>query len=756
MQRQASSMRIRLVGVIGVALLLMLQAAALAADSRRPVSVGEPRLLPLDRVERWHAPAVDVPALLAEDDDNRGRLGVPVRIGFPMQTDLSPSDSGTWEDLLDGSRVWRLQVGSPGAIWVVLGFDLFQLQPGAELWVYPPDGSDVHGPFTHVDIRRHGELWFPPIAGDSLVVELHWPAERGDEAPDMHLGTVSHGYKPFGAVGREADPVTEGVDDSGSCNIDVACPLGDDWRDPIRGAVILLSGGSGFCSGSLVNTTADDCRPYVLTANHCGAGASTTFGFNFEKPACGGGTPPPATNETVTGATPLASFAGSDFALLEMDSAPPESFGAYFSGWSRETAPAAESWGIHHPSGDVKKISHNSDPLVDGVNQGPNYWRVTEWEEGTTEGGSSGSPMFDPNHRIVGQLYGGQASCTNITWDEYGKVAVSWAGGGSASTRLQDWLDPGSSGAFVQDGRDHGLCLFQPAGELTITPEATCTDTLTISLRDDHLQGAAQQDVTLFSDTEATPETVTLLPVTPGAGTFVGSFPAGPPPAVNGDGQLSVAHDDIYTVEYIDADDGQGGVNIVRQAVGVADCLPPVISNVQTQVAGTSSLVTWDTDEAADSLVTFGLTPPGASTEFDPLLVTSHGVELGGLQECSDYVFSVTSADAVGNAATDDDGGGLYGFEAGITSMPEFDSADTPLPIPDNNPAGVASIIPVADAETVLDVDVRVSITHTYLGDLNLRLIAPNGTEILLAGRRGGSGDNYVDTIFDDEAATPP
>ncbi len=300
-----------------------------------------------------------------------------------MATDLSPADSGTWEELVDGGRLWRLRIRTVGALWTVLGFDVFRLQVGGELRVYDPAGKTVMGPYTAADIRRHGQLWFPPIAGDELVVELYWPVELREVQPRLHLGTVSHGYKAFGLIGAQAGEIgpvsgdaegpdpgasTLGVDDSGSCNIDVACPLGDAWQDAKRGVVILLSGGSAFCSGSLINTTADDCRPFVLTAAHCGAGPSTTFGFNFEKPQCGAGSPPPATNQTVTGSTVRANFSGSDFTLLEMDLAPPDEFDVYFNGWSRDPQPGIESWGIHHPRGDVKKISHNVDPLVDGQN----------------------------------------------------------------------------------------------------------------------------------------------------------------------------------------------------------------------------------------------------------------------------------------------------------------------------------------------------------------------------------------------------
>jgi subtilisin-like proprotein convertase family protein len=732
---------------------------ALAATGKQPVSFSLAGGLAPAEVKAWTSPDVDVARLLAEDAANVGPFDIPLRIGQPMSTDLEPGTSGTWTNLADGSGLWRLRLGTRGALWMVLGFDAFRLQDGGEMWVYDPARTTVLGPYTNADVRDHGELWTPPIEGDELVVELLWPAPLRSEMPRIHLGTVSHGYKPFGTIGRSAWLERQGegtAGSSGSCNIDVACPLGADWQDEKRSVVILLSGGSSFCTGAMINNTANNCAPYVLTAAHCTAGTSTQFGFNYERSGCGTGDPAAPTTYMVSGATVRGNYSSSDFTLVEMSSLPPESFNFYFGGWSHDPAPATMTWVIHHPNGDFKKISHDVDPPIDGSNYGPNHWRIQAYEQGTTEPGSSGSPLFDQNSRIVGQLHGGTASCTSITYDEYGKVSASWTGGGTAATRLSNWLDPLSTGAMVWDGLNGSTCFFQPAGTIGLNRSRyACFDTVAIHLRDDNLKGNATQAVTIASTTESAPETVLLSAIAPGSGEFQGSIPTSSVPAVHGDGLLSVLHGDGITATYIDADDGAGGTNVPRTANATTDCAPPVISAVaSTDLTGNTARITWTTDEPADSRVRYGTSPPPSGSTFAAPLVTAHSMTVGSLTECTHYVYSVESADASANGASDDAGGAYYAFDTLKNTNPSYPSSGAPISIPDNSTTGATSTIAVSDVQTVLEVKVTANVTHTFDGDLELSLIAPNGTIVPLSTRRGSSGDNFTSTVFDDAAAT--
>jgi hypothetical protein len=211
-----------------------------------------------------------------------------------------------------------------------------------------------------------------------------------------------------------------------------------------------------------LNNTQNDGTPYFLTANHCLGGnvGNWVFYFNHESTNCNGSTGP--TNQSISGAEVVASSSSSDFALLLLDDTPPASFNAQYAGWDATDAETVENaCCIHHPSGDVKKISFEEDAPYHDFQSGAQVWWVDNWELAVTEGGSSGSPLFDQNHRIIGQLYGGASACNgsngNGLFDYYGRFGVAWDTGSSASSRLRDWLDPENTGTLIMNGYPDGF-----------------------------------------------------------------------------------------------------------------------------------------------------------------------------------------------------------------------------------------------------------------------------------------------------------
>ncbi|MAT58225.1 MAG: hypothetical protein CMF23_09660 [Ignavibacteriae bacterium] len=420
-------------------------------------------------IETITMPSVDVERLL-EEDENDSKLGIPLRFGKDHSVNLDMNNSGTWTELSDGSKLWRLRIVCPDAFTTNLLYDWFWMPEGAKFFLYNDDKSEIIGAFTEKNNKEHGEFATSLISGEAVTLEYYQPA-LVDKPGIISISTVVHGYRDILSKYFVRD-----FGSSGSCNNNVACEVGDDWHDEIRSVAMIIVGGSRMCSGSLVNNTSGDLEQLFLTANHCLIGnvSSWVFMFNYDSPQCSPNQDGP-TSMTVQGSTLLASNSASDFALVKITEAIPQDYNVHWAGWSAINEPSEYSVGIHHPAGDVKKISFDYDPSVTSdYDPSPylanSHWEVTAWDDGTTEPGSSGSPLFNQDKKIIGQLHGGWASCSSITEDYYGKFSMSWDRGTTPSTRLKDWLDPENTGILEIDGFDPSL------GNPDLIPPSAITD----------------------------------------------------------------------------------------------------------------------------------------------------------------------------------------------------------------------------------------------------------------------------------------
>lgn len=409
-------------------------------------------------------PEINLEALKAEDVERDQYKEFAYRFGFDHAVNFHPDTHGIWSENENGDQVWRLGIICPDAQSISIHFDQFKMPVGAAVYIYDEAQTHYIGAFTHETNKKWGSLSTSMVYTNTAIVELVVPAEIDEDSWKLSIDQVTHGYRSLRSKFEEVAEMNRGpFGNSGNCNIGINCPEGDEWQIEKRSVALIVSGSWAVCTGAMINNTAQDGTPYFLTANHCLGGENGwIFYFNHEAANCGENTGP--TNQSISGSTLKASNGGSDFGLLELSEIPPENYNVQYAGWDNSDAETVSgSTGIHHPSGDLKMICHDTDAPYHATSGGAAVWYIDQWEDGVTEGGSSGSPLFDQNHRIIGQLFGGYAACSgsvnNGEADWYGRFGVSWDGS-SALTRLHDWLDPSGTGVTTLDGWPEGAEVF--------------------------------------------------------------------------------------------------------------------------------------------------------------------------------------------------------------------------------------------------------------------------------------------------------
>ncbi|MCH2199841.1 MAG: T9SS type A sorting domain-containing protein [Flavobacteriales bacterium] len=373
-------------------------------------------------------------------------------------------------ELNDGTSIWRLNFHSDAAQAICVYFDQFHLPVGSKMYIYDADKQYFEGPIGHEENNNHGRFMTNDIWGENIVVEYVHTAEV--------IGTPSLNVMAIGYIFRYAYPPAELNGQRGGsqpCEVDVNCPEIDGWEEQ-RDAVVRLritdSGQQFLCSGAMVNNTTLDCKQYLLSALHCADGVSDDdfaflqVRFNYERPfddPCGTGGFSSSRNRTGvfhvadSNDNGAGGFEGSDFLLLEVEDDIPDAWNPYFAGWDASGSGSGSGVSIHHPAGDIKKISTYTSNLQSVWLGAPgSHWQVvwtqTETDHGVTEGGSSGSPIFNNDGLIVGTLSAGLSACTNggagagtgpNEPDYYGKMSYHWDfNPNSDNQKLHLFLEP--------------------------------------------------------------------------------------------------------------------------------------------------------------------------------------------------------------------------------------------------------------------------------------------------------------------------
>ena len=461
--------------MLSLTLIVYINGYAQLSTNEKPVSFERSSEM---RIKRRSAnPVITMPQLnmaeIEKEDLEDEEYGMPPRFGYRHKVHYDLNNSGTWFELPNGDKLWQLNVICPNALSVNFCYDKFWLPKGGKMFVSSKDKKHSIGAFTSNNNKgdRESIHGFATglIYGDDVILEYYQPKEVTADAI-ISIEYVVHGY-------RYINIGSKGLGASGNCMVNVNCEEGQNWQSEKNAVALILVYGYRYCTGSLINTTSLNQEPFFMTANHCISdyGDATgnndldyySFYWNYEAPGCVNINVEPTFYST-SGATILANNSYSDFALLRLSEDPKNipNYVPFYLGWDCSGQSGDAGVCIHHPKGDVKKISTVADlPIstfylstIEDVNA--NHWKVlwdtTQNGYGTTEGGSSGSPLLNGGHKVIGQLHGGYADCGDYIMqpDWYGKFNVSWTGNNNNSIyrRLNCWLDSLNSGVQTMGG----------------------------------------------------------------------------------------------------------------------------------------------------------------------------------------------------------------------------------------------------------------------------------------------------------------
>ena len=728
------------------------------ADATTTTSSG----VPLDAVPVVEIPELDWAAVFAEDSQ-RNLVDEPPRFAIPHKANITPATHGVWEQLNAKTLRWSLRVSSHNAISMNLGFEQWALPRTASMVISASDGSMAIRPFTHLDNKDHGELWTPVVVGDEILVEI--VVSKRDQRvvnKQIELTSINVGYRGF---------YEQGVDRSGSCNVDVVCQEGDDWWDEIPCVAVISNGGSTFCTGFMVNNTSQDRTPYFMSANHCSVSASSLVTYwNYQNSYCrvpgsgdSGGPGDGQLNQFNTGATHLSSGSASDYTLVVLDDSPDDAWEVSYCGWDATGNDADQAIAIHQPNTDEKRISFEYQPttttsyLGESIPGDGTHVRVEDWDLGTTEPGSSGSPVFSQDHKVIGQLHGGYASCTSQTSDWYGKFSVSFAAGlephlDSAGTGQLTLATLPGTGMTISPGEEvlH-LCTYpcndpDPA-EVVYTIVNNSPDILqyTVGLVNNAdfvlINGGLSTQGTLFSgesvDVVIDVEMASFMP----QGVF----------------EEIVRFTDITNSRYVDRthtlDVGTTEFELDPAAdfvaggpVGGPFPTTQVYTLTSTRPTPFDVLVSanenWITINGSTSPAYISLNGVGDSATVTVGFGGTAGDLPAGIVEGDVYFDNI-----------DGDGGDTSRHITLDVGRYTYVATDLPQAITDN--ATTTSYITVGDAYCIGDVDIELDLTHTYIGDLIVEVTSPEGTTVRLHDRSGGTAED-IHAYYDDNGGDIP
>ncbi|MBI1889901.1 MAG: hypothetical protein HYS18_04590 [Burkholderiales bacterium] len=375
------------------------------------------------------APAIaDIDAVKRKNSKSGSRqtqLGLGRELPATRQ-DLHPLRL-VWTPLVEGGQAANFSIKSSGAEALRLGLAISKMPLGVELRFYgSANTARIFGPISVADLSRGGAdvYWSPVVEGDAIAMEIYLPKGVAPDELAIDFPRLSH------LVTSPAKNARVTVQEKAAeyCEVDVACYSNQTPQflqassSVARMLYTETNGASYVCTGTLLNSTSK--APFFFTAYHCienqtVASSLNTYWF-YEATSCGGSNINANYTQLSRGATLLYANSANDLSFLLLKDASPNSVSR--AGWDANTVTASNITGIHHPDGDIKKVSSGSNSTAFTQVNGHGSFIPVTWSQGVTEGGSSGSGLFTLNngsYYLRGGLYAGSSSCANPSGKDY-------------------------------------------------------------------------------------------------------------------------------------------------------------------------------------------------------------------------------------------------------------------------------------------------------------------------------------------------
>ncbi|MBN1159355.1 MAG: T9SS type A sorting domain-containing protein [Bacteroidales bacterium] len=419
----------------------------------------------------------------------------PAGSGFLADVGFDIYETGTWDTLQDGTKVWRAAFLVSHATALNVVFNTYRVNKGVKVYLYDYEQQHVLGAFTDMNNKTAGMLATAQLFSELLIVEVQVPSYL-DHAGELVVAQIGCDF----SVDRETKALKDGwYGLSGDCNEDINCYDSPLYQQLKYSVVRIVYQGGERCTGALLNNTSENGRNYVITAEHCisneNIANTSVFYFDYESPFCDG--PDGNSSRSISGSTIRAKGDCLDFVLLELLEPVPYTYRPYYAGWDVTGNAPLSGVAIHHPKGDVKKIAVENHSLTTATFSSEyvenSHWLVHHWESGTTEAGSSGGPFFDQHGRITGTLTGGQATCSDPVNDYFQKVAGEW-------DFLRLWLDPAVVHPGFVDGYDPWAEFWRSGDTLSNIRESEQLVTLKDGLVWGNLSGHNSAYLTQFAE----------------------------------------------------------------------------------------------------------------------------------------------------------------------------------------------------------------------------------------------------------------